>query len=132
MQEYRHKVEMSVRDYECDLQGLVNNAVYQNYLEHARHELLRSEGIDFVKLHESGIDPVLIKAEIEYKFPLRSTDKFLVGTNIILDGNVRAIFNQNILLQLNHKPILFAVMTTLCLKNGRPIRLPEDFVRIFS
>lgn len=123
---------MSVRDYECDLQGIVNNAVYQNYLEHARHELLRSEGIDFVKLHESGVDPVLIKAEIEYKFSLRSTDKFLIGTNILLDGNVRAIFKQDILFHSNHKPVLFAVMTTLFVKKGRPIRLPDEFTRIFS
>ena len=32
------ELKMSVRDYECDLQGIVNNAVYQNYLEHARHQ----------------------------------------------------------------------------------------------
>ena len=27
------EVVMTVRDYECDIQGIVNNAVYQNYLE---------------------------------------------------------------------------------------------------
>ena len=32
---FRH--EMKVRDYECDIQGVVNNANYQHYLEHARH-----------------------------------------------------------------------------------------------
>ena len=37
-------LEMAVRDYECDLQAVVNNAVYQNYLEHARHEYLKSLG----------------------------------------------------------------------------------------
>ena len=35
---------MEVRDYECDLQGIVNNAEYQHYLEHARHQFLRSVG----------------------------------------------------------------------------------------
>ncbi|MBU2223338.1 MAG: acyl-CoA thioesterase, partial [Gammaproteobacteria bacterium] len=28
-------VDFKVRDYECDMQGIVNNAVYFNYLEHA-------------------------------------------------------------------------------------------------
>jgi acyl-CoA thioester hydrolase len=37
-------LEMKVRDYECDMQGIVNNAVYQNYLEWARHEYLLSRG----------------------------------------------------------------------------------------
>ena len=40
-------VEFSVRDYECDIQGVVNNANYQHYLEHARHEFLISKGISF-------------------------------------------------------------------------------------
>ncbi|NLI24182.1 MAG: acyl-CoA thioesterase, partial [Bacteroidales bacterium] len=32
---YYFELEMEVRDYECDIQGIVNNAVYMNYLEHA-------------------------------------------------------------------------------------------------
>ena len=46
-----YTVKMSVRDYECDLQGIVNNAVYQNYLEHARHLYLQSKGIDLSLIH---------------------------------------------------------------------------------
>jgi len=40
MENYRFKLNFEVRDYECDLSGIVNNAVYLHYLEHARHELL--------------------------------------------------------------------------------------------
>ena len=55
MKEYDFKLNMSVRDYECDLQGIVNNAVYQNYLEHVRHAYLRSVGIDFAEYAARGI-----------------------------------------------------------------------------
>ena len=47
------ELTLDVRDYECDLQGLVNNAVYQNYLEHARHQYLASLGLSFARFHEA-------------------------------------------------------------------------------
>ena len=80
---YSYSLEFIVRDYECDLQGVVNNANYQHYLEHARHEFLISKGINFVKLHEEGIDLIVTKVEIDYKYPLRSRDKFFVSVDII-------------------------------------------------
>src|SRR4030042_5484637 len=94
--EYLYSVEFSVRDYECDIQGVVNNANYQHYLEHARHEFLISKGISFVRLHEDGIDLIVTKVEIDYKYPLRSRDRFAVRTNIRREGNVRLVFLQDI------------------------------------
>ena len=37
MNKYIYELKMAVRDYECDLQGIVNNANYQHYTEHTRH-----------------------------------------------------------------------------------------------
>ena len=58
---YIYELEMKVRDYECDLQGIVNNANYQHYLEHTRHEFLTSVGVSFAALHEQGVDPVVAR-----------------------------------------------------------------------
>ena len=57
MEKYIYELKMKVRDYECDLQGIVNNANYQHYLEHTRHEFLTSVGISFARLHEEGVGP---------------------------------------------------------------------------
>ena len=46
-----YKLEFSVRDYECDLQGVINNSVYLNYLEHICHEFLKTKDIDFAEMH---------------------------------------------------------------------------------
>ena len=67
-------IEMQVRDYELDIQSIVNNSVYQNYLEHARHEFLITKNIDFARLHEEGVDLVVTRIEIDFKQPLKSRD----------------------------------------------------------
>lgn len=115
------KLEFIVRDYECDLQGVVNNANYQHYLEHARHEFLISKGINFVDLHDEGIDLIVTKVEIDYKFPLRSRDKFIVTVNIKREGNARLVFIQDIFRIPDEKLIVYAQVTGVATKNGRPV-----------
>ena len=92
---YIFSIEMKVRDYECDLQGVVNNANYQHYMEHARHEFLESRGENFGRLHDEGIDAMVAKIQIEYKLPLISGDKFMVGINIKRQG-AKLLFMQDI------------------------------------
>ena len=81
---------MAVRDYECDLQGIVNNAVYQNYLEHVRHEYLRSLGLDFARLRAEGHDLVLTRCEIDYRLLLKSGDRFAVRLNASQESRLRS------------------------------------------
>ena len=77
-------MDFTVRDYECDLQGIVNNATYLNYLEHTRHEFLKSAGVDFALMHQKGINLVVVRSEIDYKFSLASGDKFFILRDIHL------------------------------------------------
>jgi acyl-CoA thioester hydrolase len=113
--------EFTVRDYECDLQGVVNNANYQHYLEHARHEFLASKGVSFSKLHEDGLDLIVVKVEIEYKYPLRSRDRFIVRLNIEREGNAKLLFIQEISRMPDEKLIARARVTGVAARNGRPV-----------
>jgi acyl-CoA thioester hydrolase len=116
-----YSVEFAVRDYECDLQGVVNNANYQHYLEHARHEFLISKGISFAGLHNEGIDLIVTRVEIDYRYPLRSRDKFFITVDIERSGNVRLVFKQEIFRLNDKKLIASARVTGVATRNGRPV-----------
>ena len=118
---FTYSLEFIVRDYECDVQGVVNNANYQHYLEHARHEFLFSKGISFIQLHEEGIDLIVTKVEIDYKYPLKSRDKFIVTVTIQREGNARLVFIQDIYRLPDKKHIARAKVTGVATKKGRPV-----------
>jgi len=124
---FTFSLEFKVRDYECDLQGVVNNANYQHYLEHARHEFLVSRGVSFARLHNEGIDLIVSKVEIDYKYPLRSRDRFVVRLRVEREGNVRLLFIQEIFRIPDNKLVVRARVTGVATKNGKPVS-PLDIV----
>lgn len=125
---YQFTEYFKVRDYECDLQGIVNNAVYQNYLEHARHEFLLSKKVDFALLAREGLNLVVIRAELDYKKPLVSGDQFYVGLNFSMKDRVRFQFEQNIHRTSDDALCLKAVVLgTGMTDSGRP-KVPRELV----
>ncbi|MCQ2196423.1 MAG: YbgC/FadM family acyl-CoA thioesterase [Bacteroidaceae bacterium] len=115
---YDFELKMKVRDYECDLQGIVNNANYQHYTEHCRHEFLLSHDISFSAMHEQGIDAVVARITIDYKVPLRSGDEFAVRLRLERDG-IKYVFFQDIYRLADEKLVAKARVDTVCMLNGR-------------
>lgn len=115
------KLEFTVRDYELDLQGIVNNAVYQNYLEHARHEFLKHKGLDFNQLHIEGYDAVVIRSEVDYKKFLKSGDTFVVETYATRESRLKIVFHQKIIRNSDQQLIADAKIFAACVFNNRPI-----------
>ena len=72
---------MEVRDYECDIEGIVNNANYLHYIEHTRHLFLRSLGVSFADMHAKGADAVVARVNMQFKVPLRCDDEFISRWN---------------------------------------------------
>lgn len=122
MTDYIYELEFTVRDYECDLQGIVNNSIYMNYLEHTRHEFLKKMGGDFVELAKENIFPMVYKAELEYKNSLKSGDDFIVKVKVEKEGHLKAIFLQDIFRKKDNKLMLKGRITAVIIKNGRPIK----------
>jgi len=118
VQTYDFELELKVRDYECDMAGIVNNSVYMNYLEHARHEFIKTIGLDFHEMLHSGIVAVVAHADLSYKTPLKSGDTFTVKIRVEHSG-VRYIFYQDIYRFHDNKLCLKGVITTTSLINGK-------------
>lgn len=121
---------MKVRDYECDIQGVVNNANYQHYMEHARHEFLESIGGSFGRLHAQGIDPMVSRVAIEYKRPLRGGDRFVVRVGMFRKG-AKLVFMQDIYNLQGNVLAAKGEVDVVCLKDGRLTR-GEVFDELFS
>lgn len=125
-------VEFKVRDYECDMGHVVNNAVYLNYLEHARHELLGSMGIRFGDLAKRGIFLVVTRIEADFKASLTSGDTFIVRTELQRKGRLRLQFNQQIRRSKDGQLMLSALVTGTALNaRGRP-ELPAELEGVFE
>jgi acyl-CoA thioester hydrolase len=89
------EIEMKVRDYECDAQGIVNNANYLHYMENTRHEFMQSLGISFAESHKLGVDPVVSHVDLHYKTSLTGGEVFLSSLTVERKG-AKLIFHQEI------------------------------------
>lgn len=118
---YRFEMELKVRDYECDLQGVVNNSNYQRYMEHTRHEYLESQGENFGAMHDKGVDAFVTRVDIQYRHSLRSGDRFQSCLNLRREG-AKLIFDQYIFRLSDNVLAAKGRVETVVVANGRLTR----------
>lgn len=115
------ELEMRVRDYEVDSQGIVNNANYLHYMEHTRHEFCRHAGTTFGEMQKRGIDPVLRRVEVDYLHPLGLGD-LMLSTLTLERRGPRFVFCQKIFRLPDMLPVVSGEATIVCLEDGRLTR----------
>lgn len=121
-------LEFEVRDYELDQYGVVNNAVYLNYLEHTRHAFLNAVGIDPAQVAREGLSLALSAIDLRFRRPLRSRDAFRVEVVVGSLTGARTVMDQRIVLLPSGELILEARATAVFLDGqGRPQRIAPDF-----
>lgn len=121
---YIFTTRMTVRDYECDIQGIVNNANYLHYTEHTRHLFLKQCGLSFAELHGRGVDAVVARMNLQYKVPLRCDDEFLSCLNIEKQG-VRYVFKHDIYRASDNKLCLRATVDLVVMVGGKLVAESE-------
>ena len=130
MSKYIFETKIEVRDYECDIEGIVNNANYLHYMEHTRHLFLREAGLSFAKMHEKGVDAVVARMNLQYKVPLRCDDVMISKLWIEKQG-VRYIFHQDTIREADNKLSCRATVELVCLINGK-LGNSEEYDKAFA
>lgn len=118
MEKYIYELKMKVRDYECDIQGIVNNSVYQNYLEHTRHEYFLTNNLSFADMHEKGIDLVVARLGMDFKNSLRPGDEFASRLYVEKEG-IKYVFYQAIFRLPDEKLCIKAKVEAVAVVNGK-------------
>jgi len=124
------ETHMEVRDYECDIEGIVNNANYLHYMEHTRHRFLKACGLSFADMHERGTDAVVARMNLQYKAPLRCDDEFVSRLWLSKEG-LRYVFHQELIRAADSKLSLRATVELVCLVNGK-LANSDDYDRAFA
>lgn len=94
-----HKVyvcTIDVRGYEMDSYGHVNNAVYLNYFEHARWQLLAEEGMTLDTFNGWKRWPVVAGVEVQYLRPVKMGEKLTIKTQVVETRKTSCTFEHTI------------------------------------
>ena len=121
-----HRCTLKVRSYECDSYGHVNNAVYLNYLEFARHEYLKHIALSLDELRNAGFAMLVAEIRIRYRIPALTDQTLHIVTTPVKRSRLSGVLEQTIL--RDAQTVAHAEVKWVCVdKEGRPAPLPERF-----
>jgi acyl-CoA thioester hydrolase len=130
MVKYIFETRMEVRDYECDIEGIVNNANYLHYIEHTRHLFLKHCGLSFAQMHEKGVDAVVARMNLQFKAPLRCDDEFISRLWIDKQG-IKYVFHQDIFRAADEVLCFRGDISIVCVVNGS-LSDSEEYDKAFA
>jgi len=126
-----HRFTCRVYYEDTDLAGVVYYANYLRFIERARTEFVRAQGLDQKALREQGLVFVVTRIEADYLRPARFEDDLTIITTPLTATGVRLTLSQNV---LRSEELLFRSVITLAAMSpaGKPMRLPVELTRDVS
>lgn len=120
---------LEVRGYELDSFNHVNNAVYLNYYEHARWEIIKDSGI-LEYFEKTGNFLVVVETHIKYFKEIHLFDRLVIQTTISKEDPY-LLFNQEMFLSDSKAKVSKTTIKAILLDDTKtPIDLPDELLRI--
>lgn len=128
MIEHDTLVRVGYRD--TDKMGVVHHSVYPVYFEIGRTELLRSLGLVYAVMEQSGVMLPLLEYSVRMMRPARYDDRLLISARLTPPQGVRLQLDYNV----TRDGELLVVGTTLhaftTVDTMRPVRPPKGFLEV--
>lgn len=127
--EYVHKVRS--RYSETDRMGYVYYGRYLEYFEEARTELIRSYGLSYREMEDSGVMLPVIHAELEYKTPILYDEEMFIKVLVYDIPTVRLQTFYEVTTENTQGVHIFGEVS-LCFMSAdtrKPVRAPASFVK---
>ncbi len=119
-----HEHSIRVRYAECDAMGYLHHARYFVFIEEARTEALRAQGVRYRDLEREGVFFVVAKLACRYIRPIGYDDVVLIHTSI--ERFTRTRIDHNYLLYCDGELKSEATTTLACVgRDGSPIVMPD-------
>ncbi|OWP84247.1 thioesterase [Flavobacterium davisii] len=119
-------IQVRVRYAETDQMGVVYHGNYAQYFEMGRVEWLRSLGVSYKWMEETGVMLPLVSLSMNYKKPARYDDLLTIRTIFKSQTSVKLEFDYEI---YNESEELLTTANTILVfvdaKSGKPITPPE-------
>ena len=124
---------IKVRGYHLDGYGHVNNARYLEFLEEARWDFIEKTG-GVAYFTRQGLIFVVVRIEIDYRFPAKAEDELLVSTGYHSHGNSSLTLIQEMCLSDSGRVVVQALVKFVLLDrdSGRPQPVTEEYVDHFK
>jgi acyl-CoA thioester hydrolase len=126
---FSHEIEIDVRYYETDGQGVVHHANYFQYFELARVEMLKAMGHDYAELERDGVFLVVHSIACKYHRPARFGDRLRISTKVARATLARIDHQYQVFIGADL--IAEASSTIACIdRDGHVRRMPECIVNM--
>ena len=124
----RHEIDIEVRYYETDGQGIVHHANYFQYFELARVKMLKEKGYDYAELERQGIFLVVHEIGCRYLRPAQFGDTLRVKTTVTRATAARIDHAYQVLRTSDGLELAAGQSTVACVDRGGTIRRMPDFL----
>ena len=127
--------EIKIRPDDIDLNNHVHHTKYIDYILAARYDQMKKDyKMSMNDFHEKGFNWYVSITHIEYKRALKLEDKIVVRTQVGFVEGAQCRVNFWIVRKDNEKVAAegYIIYTMISIKSGRPVRIPEEIIRVYS